>query len=406
MSWYWLHRDFWTDRPTEHSQSQPPHPSDQNSSPKPQAESASEEEEDESWAFGEGDGSPPSKADREYHRYRAGFYRMYAEICTRRRDKGTYTARQHGRPCPPATDEERNEFEKLLNLMTFKSKISYGYVQTALHLYLCYYYVCRIAHCRFRPWLFGDRVHCLAHPPPTYVEWVSAVQLAFYALALAGRLLYPPFERLVLLYGAYAMNGAVWSAWWFLSRKAICETAWTPHSLAGEATPSCGSWTALWTPVLHWWAFAFVRRIALGLAHWEHENQLIAREEVATAARAAADASAAATTTTTRRRSRRRLQDLPYSVYQLWAYFSSAIPLLLWDWLLKPRGLAAWQPTDLPDWPGWFSVTLFAVGASCALKLYFSFLHFQSKCVVWTEPFRRGLLIHEFEGEVKLGVIY
>ncbi|KAJ3163081.1 hypothetical protein HDU86_002250 [Geranomyces michiganensis] len=366
MSWYWLHRGFWTDRLAEHSQSQPPFPPDRSSS-NPPPEPAPEETEEETWAFGEGDGLQPSKVDREYHRYRKGFYKMYAEICTRRREKGMYTARQHKKPSPPDTDEERDEFEKLLNMMTFKSKISYGYVQTALHLYLCYYYTGRIASCRF---------------------------------------VYPPVERLILLYGAYVMNGAVWSAWWFLSRKAVCTMTWAPHSLAGEAAPSCGSWTALWTPVLHWWAFAIVRRMAFGLAHWEHENQLMACEELATAARAAADAAAGIPIGSGGRRLRRRLQDLPYSAYQLWAYFSSAIPLLLWDWLLKPRGLAAWQPTDLPDWPGWFSVALFAVGSSCALKLYFSFLHFQSKCVVWTEPFRRGLLIYEFEGEVKLGIIY
>ncbi|KAI8910680.1 hypothetical protein DFJ77DRAFT_104878 [Powellomyces hirtus] len=285
--------------------------------------------------------------------------------------------------------------------MTFKSKISYGYVVTFLHCYLCYHYLHRLgASCysaHHRPWGDFDRLHCITHPV-TYVDWVSAVQLVFYTLTLAGRFLHPPFERAVLLYGTYVMNGAIWSAWWFLSSKAICSSRakWAPPPPPPQEAAElqqCGSWSPLWVPVLHWWLYAFLRRYALGLAHWEHENQLMHAETVFATLR----------TTPTRTTP---LREKPYFVYQLWAYFSSALPLLVWGWVLKPRGVAAWQPTDLADWPGLVRVALFAASTTCMLKIYLSFLHFQSRCIVWTEPFRRGVLIYEFEGEVKVGIIY
>ncbi|KAI8823083.1 uncharacterized protein EV422DRAFT_391307 [Fimicolochytrium jonesii] len=347
-----------------------------------------------------GDGTD-AKAEDEMRRHKDAFYRIYSEISKRRKEMGFATARDGSATGPPSTPGERREFRDLVDGLTYKSKISYGIVGWLFHTYLCHCYFRRVILCANSPSTWGLITHpmetltsCKVHPF-TFLDWISILELLFYTLCLAGQVMYRPLERWILTYGVYVTNGAVCTAWWFLSRAAVRDAGWRwcPPQMGG-----CGTWTTLWSPVLHWWLFLLLRRRALALAHWEVETLLVDAQAMARIKIPIGNGFRLQTPPFYRR---------PYTCYQLWACFSSALPILIWEWYIKhPAPKTSWQPTDLAVWPGLVKVVIVTAGSTVVLKGYFSFLSFQNRCVAWTEPFRKGLVFGEADGVVTVGIIY
>ncbi|KAI8999473.1 hypothetical protein BC832DRAFT_541822 [Gaertneriomyces semiglobifer] len=301
------------------------------------------------------------------------------------------------KPKAPETIDEQAEFGYFLDDLKFDIKLSYGLISLLLNVYYCYAYFPQTKTLVFALLDWNSPPH-----PVTFVDWCASIQFAFYFGTLVGHYYRPELERLILVHGSYVVNGAIWSAWWFLGMQSIKVPGWA--SIEGKAVLQRDSWSYLYVPILHWWTFLILRRNSLGVYVWDTENRLMhddkAREVGDTGPDDGPELKASTTGAVLRKPS--RLFGMPlYTCYQLWAYLAPVLPLLGWDMVLKPFG-----PSDLDVWPGTIKVLMVAASATWALKIFYTFLHFQCQCIVWREPFRRGLLINSYGRHLRLGIIY
>ncbi|KAI9100415.1 hypothetical protein DFS34DRAFT_484624 [Phlyctochytrium arcticum] len=470
------------------------------------------------------DEAHPTKEEKEFQRYRHGFYRFYAELVKKEPPRTP-----SDKPQPPQTIDEREEFIRMLRHVKFDARISYGTFSFLVQIYLLYTTASRLSSCSLTlsPPPYTSPGSCPTHPF-TFLDWVSCIQLAFYASTLLAHFLCPPVESFLFLHGIFAVNGAAISAWWFLNRETIASSAWrwlTVRAATGDMISiSASTWKALWVPLLQWWLFLFARRRALAIWHWEHEHRLMNQDwEASEAAKKwmasdvapdfAAEESCddnsserrpgttpepstvpnnhpsfsedpgqdpcdalprrkthnppppspppvfAPTHPTPRseppKQAKKSRKWLSYTYHQIWTYTSSALPLLLWSYIIAPKPAAhhflhhhinftpqgslvdnsnLLIPTaHLPNRPGLFKLALIAWFSTWTLKVFFSFLHFQCAGIVWVhvpsgsaaEPSlrwwsprtwlqtalryrrrRRGLIFNYYEKEVQIGIIY
>ncbi|TPX67481.1 hypothetical protein SpCBS45565_g03678 [Spizellomyces sp. 'palustris'] len=142
--------------------------------------------------FYRNEGDPPSRSEKEFQRYRYGFYRLFAEI-TKKGESKSYRA--------PETIDEREDFGRFLDRIKFNAQISYGPITLLLHLYLLYTYTTRTIFCPSSKYLsFNPNAECPAHTV-TFLDHVYAILLAFYTATFIAHFVYPALERVLLLYG-------------------------------------------------------------------------------------------------------------------------------------------------------------------------------------------------------------
>ncbi|RKO83011.1 hypothetical protein BDK51DRAFT_36541 [Blyttiomyces helicus] len=192
----------------------------------------------------------------------------------------------------------------------------------------------------------------------------------------AGHMFFPRVERLVTVLGAPAVNGAIWTAWWFAVAP---EGGWW---LAGGGDGG-GGWTsfrAVWVPVAHWWVYMLVRRKYVGLVAWEAEAAVAEADEVGPRAWPVSRATLAS----------------------IRSYVVAALPFVVYHALVKPAAPAAAMGLDVAA--GGPSLLRAAIAVGMANWLYWiwlSFLNFSNRAVAWVERERRGVVFSVWDKEIK-----
>ncbi|KAL2917826.1 hypothetical protein HK105_202699 [Polyrhizophydium stewartii] len=103
------------------------------------------------------------------------------------------------------------------------------------------------------------------------------------------------------------------------------------------------------------------------------------------------------------RRRKRRYMLVKRITMTLWCFLAPCIAPVIWRTLIRTPSPLPW---DLSDRTYFISMTLVSINSIFWLRVWYSFLTFQHKCVVWTKPYRSGYVINNFERSLGIGFIH
>ena len=227
----------------------------------------------------------------------------------------------------------------------------------------------------------------------TFIGFISLVQFLFYFMCYACHLLHMVrLERILYIHGSYIVNGALWTAIWFLPEP-FGTRFWTFDSFPFLPSVDLGFdqvRNTLWIPILLWGLFVFSRRYYFGILHWEIESLMDGLDQEVTF-----DAKFVYNTPliTTRIRYYCRM----ISVYTL-----PCVCLVFWEIFFQSRH----SLSDFMHSPSTFQTFLVGFVSTAVFRIYLSMIHFQYKLLAWVIPYKNGIIIRSFQGQVQYGIVY
>lgn len=310
-------------------------------------------------------------------------------------------------------EEKMELFKDYLFYSVSDLRISNSLAGWLFHLYYSYWALSRIAFFQslyYLPWTLldgQDRFAWLRTRPWTLVD-VTGVLGAIYYVGFAFLPRFGKWKQLISYYGTIAYGNSLFMTWflvsgnrWFLGLN--------PSHVKNQAKDLYSSWSAVYTPLLHFMLFSFLFQTQIRLSCWilsQERQELFPLSSDRHNERSRTDSKPGLSAW------HEKVffwMDIAYRLLWRPCFFLSPLTsFFIYYTFARPLQVADALLVDCTGWPYSTLLTLLlSVAIASFSGLWLTFLTFQIQYVFWhDEECTKGLCIFHFEKELSFGCIY
>lgn len=220
--------------------------------------------------------------------------------------------------------------------------------------------------------------------PWTLVDVTGYIQACFYLLLWMPE---KSLNQFVLYYGSTIYSGSLFMTFFLVDSSG----SW----MLGTGNANYKTWNAVYTPIFHWWVFAWIYRKQIGLATWIGSIQR--KEDLSSPKPPPPQPMLSNLLKFIRNFSRISYNPafvlFPLTSFLIYWFFRSSIPLTLVE-------------GDVLYWPGTWTLLTYSAIISTVSALWLSFLTFQIQFTLWDRDWENGICVLFYDNDLSIGIVY